>query len=265
MPDTALIALDLIVTAPEARQRIDDDPDGLAVLAASMTVHGLIHPVTLHFRDNCYRLLAGTRRLAAAEQLGWRAIPATIYNDTETPPATVSLAENLCRSDLTPIEEGAALQDLIESTDLTAEAAAKALGRSTDWVRARLAVLAYPPEIQAALQQQRLSLGVADQLAGITDETHRHYLLSAATEHGCTVRQAVAWRLQWQMDAVPPPEQRTAAGPARPEALPPILLQPCFCCAAPFEMSQLCRLPLCTTCAQALTHPRRPHQDAPNQ
>jgi ParB family chromosome partitioning protein len=92
--------------SPRNPRRTLDDIDELA---DSIRAHGLLQPIVVGRVDAGYELVAGHRRLAAVQQLGWARVPAIVRDEEPDDAYILMLVENLQREDLTPKEEAAAL------------------------------------------------------------------------------------------------------------------------------------------------------------
>jgi len=112
-PGPIEIPISRIRTNPyQPRQRIDEQ--ALAGLAASIGEHGVIQPVVVTETLDGYRLVAGERRVRAAELAGLDHVPAVIRQLADREQLELALVENLQRSDLDPIEEARAYRQLID-------------------------------------------------------------------------------------------------------------------------------------------------------
>lgn len=123
----------------------------ISELVDSMRVHGQITPVIVDADNN---LIAGFRRVAAAMELGWEEIEATV-NDIGRDPKTVNLIENMQRENLTLWEEIQAIRDVFGSECSQSEIA-RQLSKSRPWVETRVKVWDLPQEFI-----DRVRLGVA--------------------------------------------------------------------------------------------------------
>jgi len=105
--------IELGLSLVKVGDRRREDYGDIDALAASIREHGLLHPIVVDAHDN---LVAGGRRLRAAEQLGWVSIPVTRIGDlTDTQLREIELEENLRRKDLTAIERSRDLVALVET------------------------------------------------------------------------------------------------------------------------------------------------------
>jgi ParB family chromosome partitioning protein len=122
------------------------DPGRLAELAASIRERGLLQPVIVKQEPaGGYLLMAGERRLRAAELAGVDTLPALVREDD---PLEVGLIENLQREDLSPLEEAEALALLAERQGYTHQALADLLGKSRPYVSNTLTLTRLPRTIK---------------------------------------------------------------------------------------------------------------------
>jgi ParB family chromosome partitioning protein len=170
--------------------RRDFDPESLAALAASIRLHGLLHPIVVEPDPDGYRLVAGERRLRAARQAGVAQIPAILRPASESGRHALELAlsENLLREDLNPLEEAAAYARLADAFGLSHEAIALRLGRGRPTVTNAIRLLQLPAQLQEAIAAGTLSPGNGRALLGVRDEAAMIRLGRRVIEEGLTVR-----------------------------------------------------------------------------
>jgi len=158
------IALEAIETGSNVR---DLDAEHVAALARSMPLRGLIVPINVHALDGArYALDAGEHRLAAARELGWATIAATITELAEGASGDQG-AENVLRKRLTPLEEAKAVEKLL-TDGYTVEGAATVLGWHKRRVTARARILELPELAQALVGTRvRSRLAVQQRLGGL--------------------------------------------------------------------------------------------------
>lgn len=178
------------------------DEDELDSLANSMQVRGQLQSIGVREIDgDRFEVVYGARRTRAARLLKWETIRAEIVtaNDDQNTAAD-KLTENIQRQDLTPIEEAYGLIATVNGRDISPRELARELGKSTDWVKTRLALAELPDLLQQAVQAGQIAISVALTFGEITDERAIHYFLKQAATWGCTADQARAWVTQ--VDAV---------------------------------------------------------------
>ncbi|MGE5380359.1 MAG: ParB/RepB/Spo0J family partition protein [Methylocystaceae bacterium] len=164
--------------------------EALDELAASIKEHGILQPILVRPYNTGYQVVAGERRLRAANQAGLKEIPAIIREIDDDQAAEIALVENLQREDLTPIEEAAAYKQLIDKHRYTQEAVAEKVGRSRTYITNMIRLLVLPEEIQQLLISGELSIGHARALISLPVEKETMIMLAKrAAEKGYTVRQ----------------------------------------------------------------------------
>ena len=159
-----LIEIDPFRVRPNPEQpRREFDAASLSALAASIRLHGLLHPIVVEPDAHDYRLVAGERRLRAARQAGIGQIPAILRPASESGRHSLEMAlsENLLREDLNPIEEAAAYARLADAFGLSHEAIALRLGRSRPAVTNAIRLLQLPAPLQEVVATGALSAGHA--------------------------------------------------------------------------------------------------------
>jgi ParB family chromosome partitioning protein len=166
------------------------DEEALLALSDSIRELGVLQPVLVRPLDEeRFELIAGERRWRAARRAGLTAIPALVRDVGDTASLEQALVENLHRTDLNPLEEAAAYQQLLEDFDLTQEQVATRVGKSRPAVANTLRLLQLPAAVQRLVAEQRLSAGHARALLGTPDRAFQEALAQRAARDGLTVRQ----------------------------------------------------------------------------
>ena len=169
--------------------RVHFDEESLAELAASIREIGVLQPVLVRATgEGAYELIAGERRWRAARRAGLAVIPAVVRTADNVGSVEQALVENLHRQDLTPLEEAAAYQQLIEDFSLTHEQVASRVGKSRSSITNTLRLMSLPAAIQALLADGRLSAGHAKALLGTPDRAFQEQLARRAAGEGWSVR-----------------------------------------------------------------------------
>lgn len=170
--------------------RIHFDEDSLAELSASIKAIGLLQPVLVRpsSTPDRFELIAGERRWRASKRAGLSTIPAIVRVTDDVSSVEQALVENLHRQDLTPLEEAAAYQQLLEDFSMTHEQVAAKVGKSRSAITNSLRLLTLPPTIQQFLAEGRLSAGHAKALLGTPDRALQESLARVAVDQSLTVR-----------------------------------------------------------------------------
>jgi ParB family transcriptional regulator, chromosome partitioning protein len=185
----ALAELPVADITPNPHQpRVHFDEESLSELASSIAQLGVLQPVLVRPVDGGYQLIAGERRWRAAQRAGLATVPAIVRESDDVSAVERALVENLHRDDLTPLEEAAAFQQLIEDFGLTHDEVARRVGKSRAAITNTLRLLGLPPAVQHLLADGRLSAGHARALLGTPDRALQERLARRAAEEGWSVR-----------------------------------------------------------------------------
>src|SRR5262245_45860746 len=150
---TVLTVVPLSAVEPNPEQpRKYFSEESLAELAASILERGLLHPIVVRRHGSGFQLLAGERRLRAAQLAGLDRLPAVVRDQGD--PLEIALIENLQREDLGPLEEASALAALIERHGYSHREVAQLLGKSRPYVSNTLALTRLPESVKAELHRQ---------------------------------------------------------------------------------------------------------------
>jgi ParB family chromosome partitioning protein len=145
------------------------DEDELNQLAESIRQHGVLNPILVRPLDGKYQLIAGERRLRAAQRAGLTEIPVHIRSMDEQQVLEAALVENIQRTDLNPIEKALGFRDYLERFQLTHEHLAQRIGVDRTTITNLLGLLHLPAEVQDFVRTGALSLGHAKLLKSLTD------------------------------------------------------------------------------------------------
>ncbi len=148
--------------------RTQFDEEALNALAESLKSRGTIQPIVVRRVGNQYELVAGERRLRAAQKAELDSLPAMVRDLSDNEAATITLIENLQREDLNPIDEAKALNRLTEQLQCTHEEIADRVGRARATVTNLLRLLRLHADVQKMLADGKLSMGHARVLVPLT-------------------------------------------------------------------------------------------------
>lgn len=176
------------ITKNPNQPRVHFDEDALDELTASIAQVGVLQPILVRPVGSQYELIAGERRWRAAQRAGLTTVPAVVRTTSDMSSVEHALVENLHRSDLTPLEEAAAYQQLIEDFELTHDDLAQRVGKSRSTITNTLRLLGLPPVVQHLLADGKLSAGHARALLGTPDRSLQERLARAAAGEGWSVR-----------------------------------------------------------------------------
>lgn len=172
---------------PKQPRRVFDE-EALAELVHSIKEIGLLQPIVVRPSKTGYELVAGERRLRASKKAGLKTIPALIRKTADDQMLRDALLENLHRSNLTPLEEASAYQQLLSDFGGTQDELAAKLGRSRPQISNTLRLLNLPPAVQRRVAAGVLSAGHARALLGLKDATAIEKLANRIVAEGLSVR-----------------------------------------------------------------------------
>jgi ParB family chromosome partitioning protein len=201
----------------QPRARFDEEE--LSSLAESIREVGVLQPVLVRPIGDEYELVAGERRWRAARRVGLQTIPALVRDTDDTASLEHALVENLHRSDLNPIEEAAAYQQLIEEFQMTHEQIAGRVGQSRAGITNKLRLLQLPPAVQRQVQEGQLDMGHARALLGTPDRAYQEQLARRVAAEGLSVRAVEEAIRARQGEPSTPTRPSTATKPLRPPGL----------------------------------------------
>ncbi len=218
VPGARFAQIDPQKIVPNPRQpRAVFDEDALQELIGSIKEIGVLQPIVVRPAGDGYELIMGERRLRATKAAGLTTIPAIIRDTDDTDMLRDALVENLHRSQLNPLEEAAAYQQLIDDFDLTHDQLAERISRSRPQISNTLRLLKLPPKVQTRVAAGVLSAGHARALLGLSDPEAMDHLAQRIVAEGLSVRateEAVALGVE-----APKPKKGSVRAGGRTEAL----------------------------------------------
>lgn len=193
------------------------DEVALAELATSMDASGLLQPIVVRpVESGAFELIAGERRLRAAERLEWTEISAVIREVDDRTLLTLALVENLQRDALSPIDEARGYQRLIDEFGTSQTDVAELVGRSRPAVANALRLLRLPSVVQEAVHRGALSSGHGRALLQLGDLTAVTALAKLAIRDGLSVREVEA-RARGERAPERRPRARKGRGGRKPD------------------------------------------------
>ena len=184
--------LDLSSIRPNSKQpRSVFEPEAFAELVHSIKELGVLQPIVVRSipgESGKYELIMGERRLRASKEAGLTKIPAVIRETADENMLRDALLENLHRSDLNPLEEASAYQQLLEDFGITQEELANRIGRSRPKITNSIRLLKLPADVQRKVAAGVLSAGHARALLAVEDSTRQLALANKVVSEGLSVR-----------------------------------------------------------------------------
>lgn len=188
--------------------RQDFDEEELQALADSISVHGVIQPLTVRqLPSGYYQIIAGERRWRAARLANINEVPVVVMEADDRKAMELALIENLQRQDLNPVEEALGYQVLMEQYGLTQEEAATRVGKSRPAVANALRLLGLCPEVLEKVKKGELSAGHARAILTLKTEKKQLEAAQKIISLALSVRQAET--LCKNMNKEPQPEKKT--------------------------------------------------------
>lgn len=194
VPGARLIHVDPHVIVPNPRQpRTIFDEDDLAELVHSVREFGVLQPVVVRdVGDGTYELIMGERRTRAAREAGLETIPAVVRDTADEHLLRDALLENLHRSELNPLEEASAYQQLLADFGITQEELATRIGRSRPQISNTIRLLKLPLPVQQRVAAGVLSAGHARAILSLDDAGAMQRLADKIVNEDLSVRAAEA-------------------------------------------------------------------------
>jgi ParB family transcriptional regulator, chromosome partitioning protein len=190
VPGARLIRVDPHDIVPNPRQpRTHFNEGDLAELVHSVREFGVLQPVVVRENeDGKYELIMGERRTRAAREAGLESIPAILRETADEDLLRDALLENLHRSQLNPLEEASAYQQLLEDFGITQEALALRIGRSRPQVSNTIRLLRLPVPVQQRVAAGVLSAGHARAILSLDDADLMQRLADKVVNEDLSVR-----------------------------------------------------------------------------
>ncbi|MET0789157.1 MAG: ParB/RepB/Spo0J family partition protein [Cellulomonas sp.] len=194
------------------------DEDALDELVGSIREVGVLQPIVVRDAGDGYELIMGERRWRATQAAGLATIPAIIRDTEDADLLRDALLENLHRSELNPLEEAAAYQQLLDDFGCTHEQLATRIQRSRPQISNTLRLLKLPPLVQRRVAAGVLSAGHARALLGLNDGAAIERLAQRIVAEGLSVR-AVEEIVSLGGDGEPAPRRAAPRAGVKNEAL----------------------------------------------
>jgi ParB family transcriptional regulator, chromosome partitioning protein len=185
--EQAEVGIDRIDQNPNQPRKIFDE-DELAALSESIKNHGVLQPVVVRQVGDRFQLVAGERRLRAAQSIGVDSIPVRIVDFNDQQVMEAALAENIQRSDLNPIEKAQGFREYLGRFEMTHEELAGRLGLDRSTVTNLVRLLDLPDSVQAAVRNGQITAGHARALLAVSDAQKQEGLCKEIITKGLSVR-----------------------------------------------------------------------------
>ncbi|MDB5256900.1 MAG: spoOJ [Chitinophagaceae bacterium] len=187
-PSIDMISIDSIEMNPY-QPRTHFEEEALQELSESIKLHGIIQPITVRrLSVGKYQLISGERRTQASKRAGLTTLPAYIREANDQQMLEMALIENIQRENLNALEVALSYQRLISECKLKQEELGDRVGKKRTTVNNYLRLLKLPPDIQAAIRDQRLSMGHARAIVNVEKAEEQLYIFNKILSDDLSVR-----------------------------------------------------------------------------
>ena len=161
------VPIEAVFPNPDQPRRSFDDA-ALQELAESIREKGIIQPIVVRLakKDGQYEIVAGERRWRAAQRAKLHQVPVVVRSFSDQEMLEVAIIENIQRADLNAIDEAAGFAQLVEKYGHTQEQLSQVLGKSRSHIANQMRLLSLPQDVQALVEEGKLSAGHARTLIG---------------------------------------------------------------------------------------------------
>jgi ParB family chromosome partitioning protein len=176
-----------IVANPYQPRQTFEEAD-IADLADSIRTHGILQPLVVRRVAEGYQLIAGERRLRAAQAADWHQVPVQIRDVDDRQMAELAIVENVQRKDLNAIEKAESFQRYIDQYHCTQEEVASRVNVDRSTVANLIRLLDLPPDVKQMVQNGEISQGHARALLPLGDEQEQIRFAARIDMEGWSVR-----------------------------------------------------------------------------
>jgi ParB family chromosome partitioning protein len=179
--------------------RTEFDEADIADLCDSIRAHGFLQPIVVRRAEGRYQLIAGERRLRAAQMAGWERVPVQIRDVADRQMAELAIVENIQRKDLNPIEKAASFQRYMDEYQCTQEDLAGRVNVDRSTIANLVRLLELPVEVKQMVSHGDITAGHARALLPLGDEQEQMEFARRIQKDSLSVRateQAVTERIR---------------------------------------------------------------------
>ena len=181
--------------------------EALEELADSIRQHGVLQPLSVRRVGSGYELIAGERRLRAAQMAGLGEIPCIVMNMDDRESAMTAMVENLQRQDLDFVEEAQGISALLQRWDMSQEQVARLLGKSQSAVANKLRLLRHSTEVLQRLRESGLTERHGRALLKLKTEEEKLAAISVIVQQSMNVARAEKYIQELQKSAEKGPQR----------------------------------------------------------
>lgn len=167
--------------------------EALTELAESIRQHGILQPLSVRRVGTSYELIAGERRLRAAQMAGLTEIPCIVMSMDDKESGMAALVENLQRQDLDFIEEALGISRLLDQWAMSQEQIARILGKSQSAVANKLRILRHSPQVLNAIREGGLTERHARALLKLSTDAEKLSAIAVIVQCGMSVARAESY------------------------------------------------------------------------
>jgi ParB family transcriptional regulator, chromosome partitioning protein len=178
---------DAIARNPYQPRQTFDEAE-IADLADSIRTHGILQPLVVRRSGEGFELIAGERRLRAAQAADWRQVPVQVRDVDDRQMAELAIVENVQRKDLNAIEKAESFQRYIDQYQCTQEELAGRVQVDRSTVANLLRLLELPADVKKMVQEGDISQGHARALLPLGDEQEQLEFARKIKKEGLSVR-----------------------------------------------------------------------------
>ena len=181
--------------------------EALGELAESIRQHGILQPLSVRRMGNGYELIAGERRLRAAQIAGLSEIPCIIMNMDDRESGMAAMVENLQRQDLDFVEEARGISKLMEDWNMSQDQVARLLGKSQSAVANKLRLLRHSPQVLQMLRETGLTERHGRALLKLKTEEEKIGAIQVISQQSMNVARAEKYIQELQKNAEKGPQR----------------------------------------------------------
>lgn len=231
--------------------------EGIEHLCSSIKKLGILEPLLVVEHEGSFTLLAGRRRLEAAQMINMATVPCLIIPADQEKALAVTLHENLFREHLNTMDEVNLYLYLRDTLGYSNRRIAEFASKKEAYISQRLAISSWHPKLQDALKEENVHFSIARELAHVDDTNHMLYLLRQAVEHGANYRTVRYWVQQWKQSMVPPAPHDESEDLPDLQTTKQHVVSNCFWCEVPVDIDKVVVVHFCEKCYGELATAKR--------
>lgn len=236
------------IKLPECMMRQSVGEKDLEDLVKSIKDIGMINPLIVRKSGDDYELIAGMRRLMAADILQMEKVFVRVIRVGDEKAERIKVDENKEREDINPIDEGVYILSMMEKLGLKQKEMAERMRVSESYVSQRIGAVKWPDFLRDAVYADAITFSVAREFAGIKDLGEMERVMEQAVRGGCSPAVAARWRHECNRDYLRAGEGEGQEGEAVMRGADPELLYSCQVCGGPGQEIGYQIMRVCNNC-----------------